>query len=148
MPWKVQGGGPWGGGGGGGGGNGGNNPFRGGGRGPQPPDIEEMLRRSQDKVKKFVPGGGGIKGIVILALVGVLIWGGSGIYRVNPGEQGVELLFGKFVKRTGPGLHFWPPVPIGDVIKPNVERTTPLTSATEALATWTAEVRATCLRRA
>ena len=67
MPWKAQGGGPWGGGGGGGNGggpwgsSGGNNPFSGGGRGPQPPDIEEMLRRSQDKVKKFVPGGGGAK---------------------------------------------------------------------------------------
>ncbi|MBB53802.1 MAG: FtsH protease activity modulator HflK [Magnetovibrio sp.] len=126
MPWKAQGGGPWGGGGGGNGGGpwgGGNNPFRGGGRGPQPPDIEEMLRKSQDKVKKFVPGGGGVKGIITLVVLAVLVWGFSGIYRVNPGEQGVELLFGEFVKRTGPGLHFWAPSPIGDVIKPNVERT-------------------------
>ena len=127
MPWKAQGGGPWGGGGGGGNGGGpwggGNNPFRGGGRGPQPPDIEEMLRKSQDKVKKLVPGGGGVKGIITLVILAVLVWGASGIYRVNPGEQGVELLFGEFVKRTGPGLHFWAPSPIGDVIKPNVERT-------------------------
>jgi len=132
MPWKSQGGGPgggqggpWGSGGnGGGGGGGGNNPFGGGGgRGPQPPDIEELIRKSQDKVKKFLPGAGGAKGLILVALLVIGVWGFSGVYRVNPGEQGVELLFGEYVKRTGPGLHFWPPSPIGDVIKPNVERT-------------------------
>ena len=130
MPCKAQSGGPWGGGGGGGGnddgpwGNGnGGNPFGGGGRRPQPPDIEEMLRRSQDKVKSLFPGGGSLKGIILLVAAVIVIWASSGIYRVNPGEQGVEMLFGKFVKRTGPGLHFWAPSPIGDVIKPNVERT-------------------------
>jgi len=134
MPWKIpggkqQGGGPWGGGGGGGNGGGGpwgggGGPFGGGGgRGPQPPDIEEMLRKSQDKVKKFMPSGGGIKGLALLGIAIVAIWAFSGVYRVNPGEQGVELLFGKYVKRSGPGLHFWAPSPIGDVIKPNVERT-------------------------
>ena len=131
MPCKAQTGGPWGGGGGGGGGNdggpwgngNGSNPFGGGGRRPQPPDIEELLRRSQDKVKSLFPGGGSVKGIVLLVAAVIVIWASSGIYRVNPGEQGVEMLFGKFVKRTGPGLHFWAPSPIGDVIKPNVERT-------------------------
>ena len=129
MPCKAQSGGPWGGGGGGGNaggpwGNGnGGNPFGGGGGRPQPPDIEEMLRRSQDKVKSLFPGGGSLKGIVLLVAAVIVIWASSGIYRVNPGEQGVEMLFGKFVKRTGPGLHFWAPSPIGDVIKPNVERT-------------------------
>ena len=46
MPWKVQGGGPWGGGGGNAGGpwgNGSGNSSGGGGSRPQPPDIEEML---------------------------------------------------------------------------------------------------------
>jgi membrane protease subunit HflK len=82
-----------------------------------------MLRRSQDKVKSLFPGGGSLKGIILLVAAVIVIWASSGIYRVNPGEQGVEMLFGKFVKRTGPGLHFWAPSPIGDVIKPNVERT-------------------------
>lgn len=127
MPWKNQGGGPWGGGGNGGGpwgggGGGGGGPF-GGGRGPQPPDIEEMLKRSQDKVKRYLPGAGGAKGIILLVIAIVGFWSLSGIYRVEPGQQGVELLFGKYVKRTAPGLHIWFPTPIGDVIKPNVERT-------------------------
>lgn len=128
MPWKSQGGGPWGGGGGGGqgpwgnprpGGNGG-----GGGGGNQPPDIEEMLRRSQEKFKGFMPsGGGGGKGLFLIGLVAVLIWLGTGFYRVQPGEQGVELMFGEYVKNTGPGLNYWFPTPIGDAITLNVEQT-------------------------
>ena len=35
-------------------------------------------------------------------------------------------MFGKYVKRTAPGLHIWFPSPIGDVIKPDVERTNTL----------------------
>ena len=53
MVWKIQRGGPWGGNGGGSG-----QGHWGGGSGPkggsQPPDIEEILRRSQDKFKKFL----------------------------------------------------------------------------------------------
>tara|TARA_B100000427_G_scaffold56950_1_gene44466 strand:+ start:460 stop:1593 length:1134 start_codon:yes stop_codon:yes gene_type:complete len=129
MAWRPQGGGPWGGGGGGGGpwggggGNGGGGGPRGGG--PNPPDIEELLRKSQDSMKKFMPGGaGGAKGVVVGLLIAVALWLGLTVpYRIQPGEQGVELMFGEFVKRTGPGLNFWFPTPIGEVIKVNVENT-------------------------
>jgi membrane protease subunit HflK len=122
MPWQQQGGsgggGPWGSGSGGGGGGGG---------GGQPPDIEEMLRRGQDKFKKMMPGGfGGAKGMTLIGLVILGFWLFSGVYRVQPGEQGVELLFGKFVKQTGSGLHFWFPSPIGQAMTPNVDRTNTL----------------------
>ncbi|HBT43622.1 MAG TPA: protease modulator HflK, partial [Rhodospirillaceae bacterium] len=108
------GGGPWGGGGGG--------PR---GSGPTPPDIEELLRKSQDSMKKFMPGGaGGAKGVVIGLLIAAALWVGLTVpYRIQPGQQGVELLFGEFVKRTGPGLNFWFPSPIGEVIKVDVENT-------------------------
>ncbi|MEQ9445938.1 MAG: hypothetical protein RJS98_10265 [Rhodospirillaceae bacterium] len=70
MFWKQQGSGPWGGGGSGGpwggkggkGGRGGNGGGDGGGSwggGQPPPDLEELLKRSQDRVKQFIPGGMG-----------------------------------------------------------------------------------------
>lgn len=83
-----------------------------------------MLRRSQEKFKGFLPtGGGGARGLLLIVIVGVLIWLGSGLYRVQPGEQGIELLFGEYVKSTSSGLNFWFPAPIGEVAIVNVENT-------------------------
>jgi membrane protease subunit HflK len=100
----------------------------GNGPGTPPPDVEELLRRSQDKFKSMMPGGVGSSRGIILIIIGIVtIWLFSGFYRVQPGEQGVELLFGKFVKVTPPGLNYWPPSPIGQVFKPNVELTNQIT---------------------
>jgi membrane protease subunit HflK len=129
MPWSSQGGGgggPWGGGGSGGGGRG-PNPWgrpSGGGGGPQPPNIEEILKRSQERMRRVMPGGfGSGKGLIILGLLFLVAWALiGGVYRVQPDEQGVELLFGKWVNTTGPGLHLWAPPPFGNVIKPKVTR--------------------------
>ena len=134
MAWNPQGGGggPWGSGGGGGqgpwggrgpGGNGGGG---GGGRGPTPPDIEEMLKKSQENLKRFIPGGGGFggaKGLVLVAIAVLILWlGAGGFYRIQPGQQGVQMLFGEYVSQTDPGLHWWPPAPIGEVMKPEVTK--------------------------
>lgn len=114
MPWKSDGDGPWGG---GQGPWGGNRPGGGGG-GQQPPDIEGMIRRGQDRLRAMIPGsGGGGRGLLLVIIAAVLIWLGSGFYRVEPGEQGVEMLFGKFVKLTSPGLNYWAPGPVGNAIK-------------------------------
>ena len=123
MPWQSQGGGgggPWGGG--GGQGPWGGNRGGGGGSGTPPPDIEEMLRRSQDKVKRFLPSGGSGKGIALIALVVIAGWLATGLYRVQADEQGVALVFGKVWDKTGPGLHYNVPAPFGEVIKPKVTR--------------------------
>ena len=66
MPWSNQsggGGGPWGR---PGGGNGGG-PWGGGGGGKTPPDLEDLLRRGQDRLRGVMPGGGfgGGKGILV-----------------------------------------------------------------------------------
>ena len=56
MPWQNQsgGGGPW-----GGSGGGGQGPWGGGSGGSgTPPDLDEMLRKSQDRLKQIFPGGG------------------------------------------------------------------------------------------
>ncbi len=100
----------------------------GGSSGPTPPNIEELLRKGQDRFKSFLPSGAGnIRGLILLVVAVLAIWGGSGFYRVQPGEQGVELLFGRFVKQTAPGLNYWFPAPFGEVLKPNVERTNTIT---------------------
>ncbi|MCR9255620.1 MAG: FtsH protease activity modulator HflK [Alphaproteobacteria bacterium] len=134
MPWDNKGGsgGPWGGGGSGGnggspwgrpqGGGGGGGGGRGPG-GPTPPDVEELLRRGQDNLKKFIPGGGGNKILIgIGAAVLVAIWLFSGFYRVQPNEQGVVLRFGEWINTTQPGLHYHLPTPIETVITPDVTR--------------------------
>lgn len=125
MPWQNNsgGGGPWGGGGNRGGG-GGNSPWGrggGGGGGQQPPDMEQMVRESQEKLKKMLPGDFGGKGILVIVLLAVALWFATGFYTVKPGEQGVELVFGKLYDTTGSGLNYNFPAPIGEVLTPSVE---------------------------
>ena len=118
MPWSIQSGGPWG----GGGGPWGSKP--GGPGGPRPPNLEDLLSKGQDRMRRILPGGLGTgKGMAIGALVVVVVWLMTGFYRVDAGEQGVELLFGKWREVTKPsGLHYWFPSPIGGVETPNVEQ--------------------------
>ena len=59
--------------------------------------------------------GGGV--LVVLA-----VWLLSGIYIVNPGEEGVVLRFGKYDRTVGPGPHYALPAPIEKVYKPQVSR--------------------------
>jgi membrane protease subunit HflK len=134
MPWNSQGGngggGPWGGSGGGGGGGGpwgGQRPTGGSGGGGglgggQQPNVEEMLRRSQDRIRRLVPGGFGSPMIIIMILLVLIgIWLLNGLYRVQENERGVELLFGEWKGAvTEPGLHWWPAAPIGEVLTPPV----------------------------
>ncbi len=129
MPWSNQGGGSGGGGGGGDGwqgGGGGQSPWGRGSGGPQPPDIEDLLRKGQDRIKRFLPGGfGGGRGAALIIALAIVVWLGSGFYRVEPDEQGVELIFGKWSPETGvtqPGLNYNWPSPIGEVFKPKVTK--------------------------
>ncbi|MGE3475058.1 MAG: FtsH protease activity modulator HflK [Rhodospirillaceae bacterium] len=138
MFYKQQGsgGGPWGGGGGGGpwgsgGGSGGGSPWsgRGGsGGGNPPPDLEELLRRSQERLRRIMPGGfGSPRSLYMLGAIILFFWGLSGVYVVQPDEQGVELMFGRYVRTTQPGPNFWFPAPVGAVLKPKVTQTNQLT---------------------
>jgi membrane protease subunit HflK len=126
MPWNNNsggggGGGPWGGGGQGGGPWGGkdNRPR---GSGPRPPDLEEVLRKGQDRLKNLMPGGmGSARGIILIGLVIVVIWLASGFYRVETNQQAIELVFGRPTGApTTEGLRYNLPGPIGRVIKVDV----------------------------
>ena len=50
----------------------------------------------------------------------VILWLISGIYQVQPNEQGVVLRFGSYVDTTDAGLHYHLPMPIETVEKVNI----------------------------
>lgn len=117
MPWSNQsgGGGPW-----------GNKPSGPWGQGPQkqgpqPPDLDEMLRRAQDRLRTVMPGGGGgVRGVLAIVAVAVVAWLLSGFYRVEPDEEGIVLTFGQYARTTQSGLNYHMPYPIQTVLTPKV----------------------------
>jgi membrane protease subunit HflK len=121
MPWKNQGGGPW--------GSGPKGPWGSGPQstGPKPPDLEDLLRRGQDKLQTMLPGGNFSGMGIALILVGALaIWGLSGFFRVQSEELGVVLRFGKHVRTVQPGLNYHLPYPIETVLLPKALRVSTL----------------------
>lgn len=148
MAWNEPGGGnqhdPWSGGGKRGGGSGG-----GGGGNQGPPDLDEALKKFQDKLNNMLGGrggkgggsggkGGGDKPRNIFALPGLLlvvalaIWAAMGFYLVDQSERGVVLRFGKFQEVVTPGLQWNPPL-IDDVRMVNVTRVRSLTQTQSML---------------
>jgi modulator of FtsH protease HflK len=119
MPWSNQGG--------GGGWQGGRGPWSQGpwGQGPsgppgrggnQPPDLEELIRKSQERLRQILPGGGGSTGgfgrgqwLAVVALV-LLGWLYMSANTIKPDENGLVLRLGSYNRTVGPGLHFvfWP----------------------------------------
>lgn len=134
MPWNSEGGGgnqgpwgqgPW------GQGGGPRRPNQGGGRGPNPPDLDDLIRKGQDRLKQVLPAGGGgrltwILPIVLLAAFVVYM----SVYQVQPDERGVVLRFGTYNRTAEPGLHFalWP---VETMEKPRVGAVRQINIATE-----------------
>jgi membrane protease subunit HflK len=121
MPWKNQGGGPW--------GSGPKGPWGSGPQapGPRPPDLEDLLRRGQDKLQTILPGGNlSGMGIALLLVAALAIWGLSGFFRVQPDELGVVLRFGKHVRTVQPGLNYHLPYPIETALLPKALRVSTL----------------------
>ena len=121
MPWSNQsgGGGGW-----KGGGNGGPWGPRPGGQGGGQPDLEEILRRSQDRLRQAMPGGrmgGPLAVLVAIVVAGIIGFLGLTV-RVNTDEVGIVLRFGEYVRQLPPGLHFRLPYPIEEVELPKFTR--------------------------
>ncbi|WP_110710197.1 FtsH protease activity modulator HflK [Salinicola sp. CR57] len=129
MAWNEPGGGnnqqdPWGGGGGRRpSGNGGNN----GGGNQGPPDLDEALKKFQDKINRLLGGrgkrsgsGGGDSGgggkrnpfvlPILVLIVAAVIWAGSGFHLIDQSERGVVFRLGKYTDTLNPGLHWNPPI--------------------------------------
>ncbi len=86
-----------------------------------PPDLDQILRNLHQKIKKGFFGmrsprtGAGIgepqpAWLILGAIVLTLYYAASGSYIVQPAERAVVTRFGKYVRTTGPGLHWLPPM--------------------------------------
>ncbi|OYX49535.1 MAG: HflK protein [Alphaproteobacteria bacterium 32-64-14] len=173
MPWNDNkgggggGGGPWGGGGGnnnggespwgkppggGSGGPGGSKPPGGGGSGggKDRPDLEETLRRMQERFRRKGGSGGGggsngsgrggaprglgATGIVIILALAVVGWALTGVYQVDERQRAVVLRFGTFARFEDPGFRLRLPSPIEQhyIVEVNTEKRTAIGGENEA----------------
>jgi modulator of FtsH protease HflK len=118
----------------------------GGGRKPDgPPDLDEILKKANEKISGLFgnksggkrpnsSGGGGgpsmpsispqfaAGGMLIAAFIAVGLWLASGFYQIVEGQRGVVLRFGKFSKETTAGLNWHFPWPIEKVEKVNLSQ--------------------------
>jgi membrane protease subunit HflK len=90
-----------------------------------PPDLDEVMRRLQERINKLFggrPGGGPGKLVGMIGTALVTIWGLTGIYIVDEGSRGVVTRFGRYIETTQPGPHWHWPAPIESVNVVNVEQ--------------------------
>ena len=136
MPWNDNSGngdeppkangGPWGSGGSGGNGNG-DSPWgrpsgggNGGGGQGGGNDIEDQMRKMQERFSRRGRGGGGRSkgpslgpgGFLVLGVVALVAWISTGVVIVDEGERAAVFQFGEYKKNFRPGLHLHLPSPI------------------------------------
>ena len=117
MPWKEPGKGdkdPWGSG------------------GQQPPDLEEVFRNVNDRLKSIFGGSGSRKSgsgdgssggnsLFGIFAVGLLLWvGWDAVHIIDEAEQGVVLRFGAYNRTLSPGINLTLPRPVESLYKVNV----------------------------
>jgi membrane protease subunit HflK len=102
------------------GGSGNKDPWGNRGGSQRPPDLDEVVKKLQDKFSALfggkkpagggrgTAGGGGSFGVGVIIGVVVAIWFFSGVYIVDEGKRGVVLQFGKYAETTLPGPHWYP----------------------------------------
>ncbi len=117
-------------------------PWSGRQKGPQqqPPDLDEVFRKLQQKMRGMfgIKGGGSgpsadgqdagsnkgaFLGFGLILLVILIFWALSGIFIVGAAEQAVVLRFGKYVDTVGPGAH-WIPRFVDSQYKVNIQQIT------------------------
>jgi modulator of FtsH protease HflK len=113
-PWGAPGGGgPFGGGSPGGGSSG-------GGSGRPGADFEAWVRKAQEKLQNLTSGDFTPRGVLLLIGAVCLLWLATGFYTVEPNQVGLNLVFGRYVGKTGPGLNYNWPEPLGSTLKLDV----------------------------
>ena len=85
---------------------------------PLPNRFAQLWSQFGSKRGRLLPSTRG--GLAFLAAIIVIGWAATGIYRVQPDEQGVILRLGKWVDTTGPGLHLHLPFPLDTGLFPKI----------------------------
>jgi len=116
------------------GGSGDNDPWGGRGRRQPPPDLDEALRRLQERLRGLFGAGGGDgggerrapgpgPGAGLLLVAALLAWlAYDSVYIIQPAERGVVLRFGRYVTTLQPGPSIRLPRPIEFVERVNVDQ--------------------------
>lgn len=117
MPWKEP-------------GKGDKDPWNSGGQ--QPPDLEEVFRNVNNRLRSIFGGGGGgsknrksdssgAGGMIGILAVAALLWiGWDSIHIVDQAEQGVVLRFGAYNRTLSPGINLTLPRPFETMMVVNV----------------------------
>jgi membrane protease subunit HflK len=85
-------------------------------------DPEEEFRRAREAVSRRTRGMlRAARLLPLLAIVVLGLWLTSGVYVVNPGEQGVVRQFGREIGKSAPGLNYHLPEPVQSVDVVNVQ---------------------------
>jgi membrane protease subunit HflK len=104
------------------GGSGGKDPWGGRNNEQGPPDLDEVVKKLQDKFNGLFGGGGkrgggsstvsgagmGAGGMGLIVVLLLVVWGISGFYTIQEGVRGVVIQFGAYKETTMPGLHWYP----------------------------------------
>ncbi|MDZ4730726.1 MAG: FtsH protease activity modulator HflK [Xanthomonadales bacterium] len=116
MPWKEP-------------GKGNKDPWN---SGDQPPDLDEVFRNVNRKLKSIFGGGGGRNsesssggsgagGILSIIVIAALLWvGWNSVHIIDQAERGVVLRFGKYNRTLDPGINVTLPSPIESLMTVNI----------------------------
>lgn len=119
MPWKEP-------------GKGDKDPWSSGGQ--QPPDLEEVFRNLNNRLRSLFGGGrrgrrsdgssgndGGGNSMFAILIVAALLWAGwDAVHIIDEAEQGVVLRFGAYNRTLSPGINLTLPRPFESMFKVNV----------------------------
>ncbi len=120
----------------------------GGGRKPDgPPDLDELLKKINDKIGGLFGGKGSNSsrrpnssaggsgpslpsitpqfaagGLIIAGFIAVALWLASGFYQIVEGQRGIVQRFGKYSETTTAGLRWHVPWPVESVTKVNLSQ--------------------------
>jgi membrane protease subunit HflK len=115
-----------------------------GGKNQGPPDLDEALKKLQEKLASIFGGGKksngdnggeikiGASTLAIIAVLAAIVWGLFGFYQVDQQERAVVLRLGVFHETVMPGLRWNPPL-VDEVNKVNVTKVRGVTSRGQML---------------